>query len=197
MSPTRLFITLMLLALTGCSTPVFGSSSHTVVITATPDPTTAPTLLAVPTITASALAPATSFADPRTEVWAAVTSPVIDPQSDAADPLPAGSVFLILHATVHNGATSEGYFNPIDFVVLDGNGRSYRETGSYPDRDGPELGFGPNDAHPGTARIAAAETKSGSLGYIIPLSTRSITVTWSDGRSLDPPSVLARYQLKP
>ena len=154
-------------------------------------PTPRPTATPIPAFIIHRDSPPTAVrwtvVNPATHRSAIIIRAHVDTHGTAQDPAPAGTMFVTFEALIHNGSSTSGYYNALDFRLADVRGKSYNETTFFPGAADAELQGG-NDNPPGG-------TKSGAIGFSVPTSTRTVTLTWSDGGKANPPLTLQRIAI--
>jgi hypothetical protein len=87
--------------------------------------------------------------------------------------------------TIRNTSSKPEDYNELDFNVVDQKGQTYSPDVFLTDR--PELNSG---------SMPAGEMRSGWMGFEVPTSTTSLTVTWSDAYNLSPPAEIAHLRVR-
>jgi hypothetical protein len=126
-----------------------------------------------------------TYLDRQTGMRVTIAKVLADPRGDQFFKPDAHKMFAMLYVRFHNSGQHSRDVNPLDFQLVDAGGQSYDSTTFLPTR------YVQIDA----VGVPAGESRAGWIGYMIPTSTRHVTVTWDDASSLDPPAEIGRYTL--
>jgi hypothetical protein len=165
-------------AIAGCGS---SSAPRVIVVTATSAPAATEVM---PTAVPTAGASAGNFTDNQTQMQAVILKTSIDAQgSQYIHPKP-GHVWQLLDVQIANHDANAHDYNPYDFNAVDQAGQTYQPDALLIDR--PTLDSG---------SLPPGEKRAGWMGFEIPRTTKTLTITWSDSVALSPPAEIAHYRL--